>query len=57
MKIAQGVRPSSTVRIDRVYVLDDGMILLTIDILAVHDPCLAQMQFEAALTESFVNSP
>ena len=33
------------------------MILLAIDILAVHDPCLVRMQFEAAFSEAFVNSP
>lgn len=44
-------------RISQESELDFEMILLAIDILAVHDPCLVRMQFEAAFSEAFVNSP
>ena len=36
--------------------LNDRVILRTIDVLAIHDPCLGRMQFEAALSEAFLNS-
>lgn len=44
-------------RISQERELDCGMILSTIDVLAIHDARFARMQFEAALPEAFVNSP
>src|SRR5215468_11054397 len=36
--------------------LDVGVILGSIDVLAVHDPCFAWMQFELARLEPFSNA-
>ena len=52
-----GDRLARSERVAEERELDNRVILLTIDVLAVHDLCLGRMQLETALPKAFGNAP